>query len=107
MRYTAIVVAVLFLTSFGNSDTHASPSKTARSEASEKTKPSDKQIKHILIKKSIAAYSGNCPCPYSRARNGSKCGKRSAWSRPGGEAPLCFETDVTEEMVAAYRAKHL
>jgi hypothetical protein len=71
-----------------------------------KKKLSDAQIKKILIEESIAAYSGNCPCPYSRARNGSQCGKRSAWSREGGEAPLCYPDDVTAEMVQAYRDAH-
>ena len=65
--------------------------------------PSDAQIRQILIDESIAAYSGNCPCPYSTARNGSRCGRRSAYSRPGGEAPLCYAKDVTDEMVRAYR----
>jgi hypothetical protein len=67
---------------------------------------SDGQIRQILIDESIAAYSGNCPCPYSTARNGSRCGKRSAYSRPGGEAPLCYPKDVTAEMVQAYRDAH-
>jgi hypothetical protein len=31
---------------------------------------SDAQVKKALIEESIAAYHGNCPCPYSRARNG-------------------------------------
>ncbi len=65
--------------------------------------PSDGQVRQILIDESIAAYSGNCPCPYSTARNGSRCGKRSAYSREGGEAPLCYAKDVTDEMVKAYR----
>jgi hypothetical protein len=63
----------------------------------------DRQIKRILIDESIAAYPGNCPCPYNRARNGARCGRRSAYDRAGGEAPLCFERDVTPEMVQRYR----
>lgn len=43
----------------------------------------DAQIRQRLIQESIAAYPGPCPCPYSRARNGSQCGRRSAYSRPG------------------------
>jgi hypothetical protein len=79
----------------------------ASPQADKKSKPlSDSQIRKILIEESIAAYSGNCPCPYSRARNGSRCGRRSAYDRPGGEAPLCFERDVTEEMVRGYRDAH-
>lgn len=66
----------------------------------------DAQIKKLLIDESIAAYSGNCPCPYSSARNGSRCGRRSAWSRAGGEAPLCYPKDVSAEMVQEYRDEH-
>lgn len=66
---------------------------------------SDAKIKRILIERSIALYSGACPCPYNRMRNGRRCGGNSAWSRPGGEEPLCYERDVTAAMVAAYRAR--
>lgn len=68
-----------------------------------KKRPTDAQVRQILIDESIAAYSANCPCPYSRARNGSRCGRRSAYDREGGEAPLCFAKDVTAQMVQAYR----
>jgi hypothetical protein len=68
--------------------------------------PSDAEIKRRIIEESIAAYDGPCACPYQRARNGSRCGRRSAYDRPGGEEPLCFASDVTAEMVAQYRAEH-
>jgi hypothetical protein len=32
-------------------------------------------------------------------RNGRSCGGRSAWSRQGGYAPICYEREVTQEMV--------
>jgi hypothetical protein len=67
---------------------------------------SDAAVKQQIIKQSITSYSGNCPCPYNTARNGSKCGKRSAYSRPGGASPICFESDVTPEMVEAYKRQH-
>lgn len=35
-------------------------------------------------------YDGPCPCPYSIASDGSRCGKRSAYSRTGGAAPACY-----------------
>lgn len=69
------------------------------------TRLTDAAIAQILIEDSIANYSGNCPCPYNAARNGSRCGKRSAYSRPGGYSPLCFKEDVTKEMVQEYRAR--
>jgi hypothetical protein len=71
-----------------------------------KKKLNDAQIRQILIDESIAAYSGNCPCPYSTMKNGRSCGGWSAYSRPGGEAPPCYAKDVTAEMVAAYRASN-
>ncbi|MFT6674547.1 MAG: hypothetical protein ACJAVM_000730 [Sulfitobacter sp.] len=55
-----------------------------------------------LIQQSIANYSGNCPCPYNRDRGGRKCGKRSAWSKPGGYAPLCYDSDVSRSRLTAY-----
>lgn len=73
--------------------------------AEEKKGPSDGEIRKILIADSRAAYSGSCPCPYDTDRAGRSCGKRSAYSRPGGAAPLCYDRDVTQEMVEAYRKR--
>lgn len=67
---------------------------------------SDAKIKNILIKESISEYPGNCPCPYNTARNGSSCGRRSAYSRAGGNSPLCYPGDVTAQMVKEYRKSH-
>lgn len=39
---------------------------------------SDEQVKKAIIQESISNYPGNCPCPYNSARNGSRCGGRSA-----------------------------
>lgn len=82
-----------------------SPIEAAFAENS-KALLTDEQIRQKLIQQSIATYPGNCPCPYNAARNGSRCGKRSAWSRPGGYAPLCFSNDVTDKMVSDYRKQH-
>lgn len=66
---------------------------------------SDAAIKRRIIRASIAAYPGNCPCPYNTASNGSSCGRRSAWSRAGGYAPLCYPSDVTAADIRAYRRR--
>jgi hypothetical protein len=66
----------------------------------------DAQIKRLMIKESIDAYPGNCPCPYNSASNGSSCGGRSAWSRAGGAEPLCYPSDISADMVAEYRTSH-
>ena len=66
----------------------------------------DDQVTQQIIAESIASYPGRCPCPYNLAKNGSRCGGRSAWSRAGGYSPLCYPEDVTPAMVAAWRAEH-
>ncbi len=63
-------------------------------------------IKRLLIKRSHAYYPGNCPCPYNTDRAGRRCGKRSAYSRPGGRSPLCYNRDVTTAMIRNYRARN-
>ena len=63
-------------------------------------------VKRQMIQQSIQNYSGNCPCPYNRASNGSQCGGRSAWSRPGGRSPLCYAGDITDAMVQSWLARN-
>ena len=60
-------------------------------------------IKQKIIKQSIESYPGNCPCPYNSARNGSRCGKRSAYNRAGGYTPICYPEDVTAQMIKNYK----
>jgi len=68
-------------------------------------KATDAQIKQQIIKESIAAYKGSCPCPYSTDRAGKNCGGRSAYSKPGGASPICYDKDVTQKMVDDYRKR--
>jgi hypothetical protein len=63
----------------------------------------DKQIRQAIIQQSIQSYPGNCPCPYNTDRAGRSCGKRSAYSKPGGYAPLCYPQDISDKAVKAYR----
>ncbi len=66
----------------------------------------DAQIRAAIIRQSLASYPGNCPCPYNVDRAGRACGRRSAYSRPGGYAPICYDTDVTPAMIRAWRSGH-
>lgn len=66
----------------------------------------DEKIIQNIISESIANYAGNCPCPYNRTSNGSSCGRRSAYSKPGGYAPVCYARDVTPAMISTYKHKH-
>lgn len=107
MRVFALGLALLFVGSTSHATLSvARAAPEALAEGGAKKRLSDAQIKKLLIDESIAAYDGNCPCPYHRARNGSRCGKRSAYNREGGAAPLCYPADVTVEMVQAYRDEH-
>ena len=65
----------------------------------------DEQIRQKIVEQSLLSYPGNCPCPYNVDRAGRRCGKRSAWSRPGGYTPVCFTTEVSEAQVRAYRVR--
>ena len=64
---------------------------------------SDAQVKQRIVAASIAAYPGPCACPYNTDRAGRSCGRRSAYSRPGGYAPLCYPADVSAAEVEAWR----
>jgi hypothetical protein len=66
----------------------------------------DEKIIQNIISESIANYTGNCPCPYNRASNGSSCGRRSAYSKAGGYVPVCYPKDVTPAMISTYKHKH-
>lgn len=67
---------------------------------------SESGIKKKIIEESLANYSGNCPCPYSTMRNGRACGGRSAYSKPGGASPICYDKDVSKEMVNQWRLEN-
>lgn len=60
------------------------------------------EIKKQMIKESIARYKGACACPYSRTKSGRKCGKRSAYSKPGGDKPICYESDISDAKLKKY-----
>ena len=67
---------------------------------------SDAEIREAIVRQSVASYNATghpCACPWQSARNGSSCGRRSAYSRPGGAAPLCYPSDVSDAAVAAWR----
>jgi hypothetical protein len=65
-------------------------------------------IAAIIVKESRDQYHAGgkpCACPDDTARNGSSCGGRSAYSRPGGAAPLCYPSDVTAAMIDSFRQR--
>lgn len=67
---------------------------------------SDDQVAQQIIKASIASYPGPCACPYNHARNGSSCGRRSAYSRAGGYNTVCYRDDVSADDILTYREQY-
>jgi hypothetical protein len=62
----------------------------------------------IIVQASRDQYHATarpCACPDDTMRNGRPCGARSAYSRPGGAAPLCYPSDVTAAMIESYRQR--
>jgi hypothetical protein len=91
----AAIVTVLLLAGAG------------RSQA--QIKLTDREVTAKIVQESREAYYATghpCACPDDHARNGSMCGRRSAYSRPGGAEPKCYVSDVTPADIAAYRARH-
>lgn len=90
-------LAIIFVWLCGIHETFARPALT------------DAQVKQIIIKQSVSDYRATghpCACPYNIARNGSSCGRRSAYSRPGGASTLCYPGDITPDMISDWRAAH-
>ena len=69
-------------------------------------KISDDEIKTVLIQQSIQAYSGECPCPYSKSPKGVPCGLNSAYAKIDRFAILCYPSNVTQKMIKEYRDKN-
>jgi hypothetical protein len=98
MKHLALAAAVCCLTLFAGV-----------AHAQSTTGLSDSEIRQQIVEQSVAAYLATghpCACPYNSARNGSRCGGRSAYSKPGGADPLCYPTDVSDGMVAEWRREH-
>jgi hypothetical protein len=86
----------------------SNPDKAPQPDAQRKTREvlTATAIAAIIVQASRDQYyrTGHpCACPEDLTRNGQRCGGRSAYSRPGGAAPLCYPTDVTPAMIEAYR----
>lgn len=65
-------------------------------------------IAALIVAASRSSYHSTgrpCACPDDTMRNGRRCGARSAYSRPGGAAPLCYPGDVTKAMIQEYKSR--
>lgn len=114
-----VLALVIIATAVGHS---ASPDQLRPHPESETpTDPdqlTDTEIRDLLVRESIARYTGPCACPYhhkwneklfrfpNRFRNHPtlRCGSDSEYLRPGGPTVFCFGSDVPQDQVEAYRA---
>ncbi len=62
----------------------------------------DAQIRQKIIDEDWNDYPGPCACPYDTDRAGRRCGRRSAYNRPGGYAPRCFSSDISKTDIAQW-----
>jgi hypothetical protein len=99
--------------------TLSTPTPSAKADLSDKPLRQDtkRKLEVVLTAAAIAAIivqtsrdqyhaTGRpCACPDDTMRNGRACGGRSAYSRPGGAAPLCYPSDVTAVMIESYRQR--
>jgi hypothetical protein len=80
----------------------------AEPKVDQKPGVSDAAIAAMIVQESRNAYYATghpCACPDDLMRNGRRCGGTSAYIRPGGAHPLCFNADVSPEMIRRYRAQ--
>ena len=66
----------------------------------------DQHVAEMMVSESRSAYYATghpCACPDDFARNGSRCGGRSAYSHSG--RPLCYVSDVPKHLIEEYKAK--
>ena len=71
--------------------------------------PDDSETRQQIIDHSVADYLATghpCACPYNTARNGSNRGGRSAYSKRGGASPICYPSDVTDQMISSWKRQH-
>jgi hypothetical protein len=99
MNRRAALGSLLFLAFVATNSVHG------QSSSADQQRLSDSEIRQLLIRQSIAAYSGACPCPETRNSRGARCGGNSAYNRAGGNRPLCYPSDVTDAMIQRYRER--
>jgi endonuclease YncB( thermonuclease family) len=90
LRTLIALAAILLLAACGDADANA-----------------DNRLRDELIARSIAGYSGQCPCPYSTRRGGAACGDQSSYAQGNRRGLYCFRKDIPAAVLAQHRGKPL
>ncbi|VAW20338.1 hypothetical protein MNBD_ALPHA12-2287 [hydrothermal vent metagenome] len=61
-------------------------------------------IEQEVVNWAIANYNAACPCPFSLDSFGDQCGAQSAWTLKTLNAPVCYPSEVTSDMIAKFLA---
>jgi len=61
-------------------------------------------IEQNVLNWAIANYTSACACPFSLNALGEICGDQSAYSLGIAEAPICYVSEVTVDLIAQYLA---
>ena len=79
---------------------------TSFASVAEQRAVGEADIWSMIIRDSIVSYARNCPCPYSADRAGRRCGDRSAYTRSGATAIMCYPQDIPDTEIARYRERY-
>jgi hypothetical protein len=69
----------------------------------------DNQIRQQIIQQSVASYLATghrCACPYNPWHGMALPAAHRAYIRPGGAPPICYASDVTEQMISDWKYQH-
>lgn len=79
---------------------------TEKSSSSSDSKTSDSDIRKALLRVNLVTHmrlKGPCPCPDMYARDDSRCGSRSSWSRSAKRNVTCFPEEIHDRAVEKWR----
>jgi hypothetical protein len=64
---------------------------------------SDEDVARMMIEEQRQRFTGECPCPYSYARDGRQCAGESAYTRRSVMNLLCYPSDISRHELLQYR----
>ncbi len=87
--FATSLVLGLSLQNLQTSLTHAQDTGTTRTLV----EPRRIRVPKVATQRSTT-QNPSCPCPYDVAFDGKICGGRSAYAKPGGDEPACYQGET-------------
>jgi hypothetical protein len=105
---SSVLVTILLLCVVANAPLRAEPAphddQLQHASPQALRQLSNDRIRQRMIQENIARYHGRCACPYQVDTRGHSCRGRVPIRR--GAARICFPGEITDQMVASWRAQH-